>query len=230
MRSTHLLSAIAVLSATIAIAQADDALRPKPRPMQPYNGGGAPSPNGGGGTTAPDTAFAPRPPENVPPPVMPTPVPAPEVVAAAKAMKGTWRCRGFLSQPDGSSSPTTGTMKIAADLDGFWLTSDYTEAKTRAKTPGGPHPTHVRMSRTFDAGTRTWTAITLANNGGNQVQTSTDLASPMTWTGTLAMGGVKVATRDHEEYDAKTRVNHIWGEFSLDGKSFLKTYDLRCQK
>jgi hypothetical protein len=229
-RATLLFATLALIAAPALDAHAQPsagapAIRPTPRqrPAPGHPGMRVPDGTGdgtGGGVGRP-------PPTPVPAPIDP-PVPAPELVAAGKAMKGTWRCRGFLSNPDGSSTPTTGTMKIALDLDGFWLISDYVEA--RSKAPMMPHPTHLRMARTFDARTRTWTALSLANNGTGQTLTSTDTASPMTWTGALVMGGTKVATRDHEELDAKTHEDHLWGEFSADGTSYLKTYDLRCKK
>jgi len=208
-RSTMVTGLFVCVTAGAALAQKDEAAR-KPPPA----------------AGAPRTMVAPTPPRQPPPPEV-MPPPAPELVAAGKAMRGTYRCKGFNMNPDGSSRPSAATMRISTDLDGYWIVVELAEQKTRAN----PTPFKAKMFRTYDAKARTWTMVTLSIGGHAMTQTSTDPAgADMTWTGSGEMQGMRFTERSHEEPDVRHRTVHLWGEASMDGRHFMKDYDVTCKR
>src|SRR5262245_59002269 len=57
----------------------------------------------------------------------PAPVPAHQVTDLARTLKGTYACSGALARLDGAVRPTEARMKVAPDLDGYWIAFDITE-------------------------------------------------------------------------------------------------------
>jgi hypothetical protein len=219
-RTTKTLIMMLAAAAWLAPAGAARAQHESAKPVRPT--AGAPMrPDG----YAP--RIAPKPPQQPPkaPDVMPPP--APEVVAAAKVMRGRYRCKGFVMNPDGSSRPSVSSLKISSELDGYWILVDMAEQRTRAN----PHPFKARMYRTYDGQAHAWKMVILSVGGQSMTQTSTDTpGSAMTWTGTGAMGGMHFTERAHEEPDARHRTVHLWGEASMDGRHFMKEYDVTCKR
>lgn len=172
---------------------------------------------------------APMPPKS-PPPAMPEMTPPKEIADAAKGMIGTYACKGNVTNPDGSSRPSLSTMKIATDLGGFYIVIDLAEKKTA----DNPHPFQAHMFRTYDAAKKAWTTTMLANApGGPETETTTDAVgagTPVVWNSTGEMMGQKFTERAHEEPDAKAKTVHLWGEVSMDGKTWMKDYDMTCKK
>lgn len=181
------------------------------------------------GAAAGAAAVAPMPPTKPPPPKEDMTPPA-EIATAAKAMIGSYACKGNVSEMDGSSKPSTAKMKISTDLGGFYILVDITEGKSKDR----PQPFMAHMFRTYDAGKKVWSNTMLANGpGGPMTETTTDAVgsgSAVTWSGTMEMMGQKISERSHEEPDAKTKSVHLWGEVSMDGKTWMKEYDLTCKK
>ena len=193
---------------------------------------GKPPPAGGPAAGAPATphaaVVAPMPPAKTPPPE-PEMKPAPEIADAAKAMVGSYKCKGVDFNPDGSSRPSLSTMKISSELDGFYILVDLQEQKTKENAT----PFKAKMYRTYDAEAKKWTNTMLATApGGPLTMTTTDaMGGQVTWTGSFQMMGHAFTEKSHEEPDAKTKSVHIWGEFSMDGgKTFNKDYDITCKK
>lgn len=203
--------AIGALLACSSLALADEAKQAEKRPA-----------------AAGAAAVAPKPP--TPPPPMPEMKPAQEVTDAAKTMVGSYKCKGNDMNPDGSSRPSLGSMKISSDLDGYYILVELTEQKTKEN----PTPFKAKMFRTYDAASKKWIDTIVASApGGPMTMTTTDAMGTgrVMWTGTMDMMGQKITEHGYEEPDAKTKSVHIWGEFSIDGgKTFAKDYDITCKK
>jgi hypothetical protein len=222
---TLTLATLVVAASSIALA--DEAKAPaasERRAPTPKPAGGAPMPTGSGSAAA---VVAPPPKQA---PAMPEMKPPQEIADAAKLMVGSYKCKGNVMNPDGSSRPSLGSMKVSVELDGFYILVDMMEQKTKEN----PTPFKAHMFRTFDAAAKKWTnTMIAAAPGGPMTETSTDAmgSGPVTWTGTMEMMGQKMTERGHEEPDAKTKSVHLWGEVSMDGgKTFAKEYDLTCKK
>ncbi len=221
---TLTLTALALAGAA-TVAMADEAKAPSKAPTAERKQAPPPA---GGGAAAGAAVVAPMPPKPQPP--MPVMKPAQEVTDAAKLMVGSYRCKGNVMNPDGSSRPSIGSMKVSVDLDGYYILVEMAEQKTK----DNPTPFKAHMFRTFDATSKKWTNTMLAAApGGPMTETSTDTmgTGPVTWSGEGQMGTLKFTSRGHEEPDAKTKSVHLWGETSSDGgKTFAKEYDLTCKK
>jgi hypothetical protein len=188
---------------------------------------------------APETKPAPKPDPKAPakevkaePPAAPAqPDPAPEVLAAIKAQRGTWRCTGEMF--DDPVNPSVGrktkfTIKVNADLDKFWVKSDFAEAKTKLRK----YPFKFTMYKTYSAVDSKWHSVMVDNWGGTATGWSTgpDAAGKTVWEMDMTMMGQTVKFRDYEEPGAKKRQVHMWGEMSMDGKEWKKSYDSTCKK
>ena len=219
MKGAIAIGTVFVFGALASAAAADEAKAPPPK---------AGGPSAGAPATPHAAVVAPMPPKQQPPPE-PEMKPAPEIADAAKAMVGSYKCKGVDFNPDGSSRPSLSTMKISSELDGFYILVDLQEQKTKENAT----PFKARMYRTYDADAKKWTNTMLATApGGPLTMTTTDtMGGQVTWSGSFSMQGHAFTEKSHEEPDAKTKSVHIWGEFSMDGgKTFNKDYDITCKK
>ena len=153
----------------------------------------------------------------------PAPAPPPELLAAAKAATGAWKCKGTVFNPDGTSRPTTGIIKTKLDLDKFWLQSSFAESTGKMKYK-------FTSYRTFDAASKKWTQVMLDNWGGYQVSTSMGPAdNVITWEGqTVSMMGTMKA-KDTETLTSPKETK-MAGQYSKDGKTWVNGYDVTCTK
>jgi hypothetical protein len=122
--------------------------------------------------------------------------------------------------PGAGEVPTKGTMKHKMDLDNWWIVSSFVETKK-----GGYKYTSMAS---FDG--KKWSRTMFDNMGGRETAESTGMAdNKMTWEGssTSMMGTMK--SRHFEEVKGP-REAHIWGEYSPDGKQWMKAYDVTCKK
>jgi hypothetical protein len=180
---------------------------------------------------APDTAqVKPKetPPADPAAQMPPTPTPAPELVAAAKAAKGTWFCKGVEYGPDGTEMKSKATMKYAVDLDKMWIKGTLTIPKKK----GQKRAMKITSYRTYSAAEKKWHMIGVDNAGGwtKGWSTGPDAAGKVTWEVEGNMGGTVIKGRDYEEPGAKKRQMHVWGEYAMDGKNYVKAYDVTCTK
>jgi hypothetical protein len=144
-----------------------------------------------------------------------------ELTTVAKAMNGTWKCTGTaMDMAAGKEVPTKATIKNKADLDGWWIVSTFAETKK-----GGFKFTQLTS---FD-GTK-WSRTMFDNMGGKETAESTGIKDQkMVWEGssTSSMGTMK--SRHTEEVKGPKEV-HMSGEYSQDGKAWMKAYDVTCKK
>lgn len=150
----------------------------------------------------------------------------PELIDMAKAVTGTWKCKGESFERDGSKVAITATNRVKADLDKWWIagTMDVKGMKT---------PFKMVTYTTYDAASKKWRRIGLDNEGGQMIGTAdaTPMGQPMVFNlDTLGpMGGGQF--RDHvDPSDLKAGLK-VWGEMSTDkGKSWTKVYAMTCKK
>ncbi len=166
-----------------------------------------------------------RPPDPPPPPAIPEP--SAEVLAQGKKLKGSWKCQAEMFMPDGTSYKNKFALKIALDLDNMFVKSTFTEAKKK----GIKKPFKFTAYTTYDAATMKWHQMSVTNMGTWSKSSSAgpDAAGKITWEGMSSMGGQDFKVRDFEEWTDK-KTWHMWGEWSMDGKTFVKAYDASCKK
>jgi hypothetical protein len=181
---------------------------------------------------APDTAQV-KPKE--PPPADPAagmpaqPTPPPELLAAAKASKGTWFCTGEGFGPDGTAMKMKATMKMALDLDKMWIKGTLSMPKQKGQKRGMKFTSY----RTYSAMEKKWHQVAVDNEGGWSKGWSTgpDAAGKVTWEVEGNMAGMAVKMRDYEEPGAKKGQMHFWGEWmNPETKQYVKAYDVTCKK
>jgi hypothetical protein len=168
---------------------------------------------------------------------MAMPKPPKEVEELAKAMVGTWKCTGQTSM-DGKTmvdTKATSTIKLNTDLDKWWIQTDFaaTMGKETYKFTG---------FTTFSQVDNKWVRYIIDNMGSFEMDTSAGLntktgakESTLSWEGeskmTVAMapGAPTTIKSRHTEVISAAGV-HMTGEFTMDGKTWIKGYDATCKK
>ena len=155
-------------------------------------------------------------------PMPPKPVAAPEIAALAKTASGTWKCKGMMMLPNGSSVPMLSTMKIKLELDGFWLHGTMVQA--------GKGGFKFEAMTTYDANTKTWHRLQGDNMGSQEVATSEGFKDgKIVWNATSRNAWGVALARHYDENVGKTV--KMWGEYSADkGKTWVKAYESTCSK
>lgn len=197
---------------------------PAPAPKAPAPAPKAPAPK------APDAAKkAPDAAKPAPPAMPEKPKPPTELADMAKAMSGTWRCKGEGAEMDGTKKPMTATNRTKVDLDKWWIVDTFD-----GKTGVGAKATTFKFVAytTFDAANKKWRRYMVDNMGGHMVGTSDGMKdNKMTFNmdAWSPMGSGQF--RDYvDATDAKAGVK-FWGEMSMDkGKTWMKVYEMTCKK
>ncbi len=147
-----------------------------------------------------------------------------ELVAAGKAMAGTWNCKGNVTGMDGKSVAMNGSYKNAVELNKFWLHGTFTSKMDK-------NTFQFEEYTTYDAGSKTWKRVWVANDGTMMWGTAKADPSKQEWElssdGPHGQGMMK----DHVDMsDAKNGVK-MKGEASIDkGKTWMPVYDMVCKK
>lgn len=152
------------------------------------------------------------------------PKPPQEMVDAGKAATGTWKCKGEESDHTGTKNAMTGTMKVKADLDGWWLVETI-ENKGRASFK-------MVSYSTFDAASKKWRKLSAMSGGGQMIGTSDGIKDgKLTWNLDLMSPQGAGMFRDSADYsDLKTGAKYK-GEISMDkGKTWMPVYEMTCKK
>ena len=145
----------------------------------------------------------------------------PDIDAAAKSLIGTWRCQGnMVSLETGKLADSKGVLKTSIDLDHWWITSTYVEAKK----VGVKFTTH----RTYDASNHVWTRLDITNIGRYAIS-----SAPPAVDGEqrfMSVPGKNEPTlRAIERADGKTI--SITSDSTRDGgKTWARLYELTCKK
>ena len=150
-----------------------------------------------------------------------------EVTAFAKAMQGTWKCKGQMTDPmTHQMKASEMTYAWKAELDGFWLAGTLIEKKTKAS----PTPYKMISFRTYNAQSKTWTTTNYDNMGVTTTLTSSGAQNGVTvYEGETSWNGQKIWMRDREEMKSPKELV-VSGEMSMDGKQWMPVYNATCKK
>jgi len=151
--------------------------------------------------------------------------PPKELADMAKAMVGTWKCKGQGMGSDMKMADMTATLSPKLEMNGWWMHDSF-DAKM------GKEPFHFESYTTFDAKTKKFRETMMEIGGGWSTGESAGMnAGKMDWDLTMhgAMGDAMF--RDHADMtDAKAGAK-MWGEASMDGgKTWTKVYEMTCKK
>lgn len=158
---------------------------------------------------------------------MEMPKPAPELVELGKTMSGNWKCTGKgLMDP---SKPNDWmdmkmTMKMSNDMGGMWI---------KGAMDGGAM-FKGEMYVTFDPVMKKFVMMMRDSMGASEMRTSTGMKdNKMVWEGDArmpmpGMSAMKVReTNDMTDMKAGLKLT---GEYSMDGKTFMKMWEATCKK
>lgn len=167
-------------------------------------------------------------------PAMPTKPTIPQQVTdLAKANRGTWRCTGDMMGPDGNPAykmKATITNTVDATLGKMFIKTTFKETKQKAVK----YPFGFTAYSTFNTADNKWHQVMVDNWGGIGRGTSTgaDANGKVTWEMdvTSSMGSGKMREYEEPATIGKKKGVHMWGEMSMDGKTWMKVYDMNCTK
>lgn len=156
---------------------------------------------------------------------MPEMTPPKEVADMAKAVTGTWRCKGQGMDHSMKMADMTATMKFKSILNGWWMDASF-DSKM------GKEPFAFESFTTFNPATKKWKRVMVETGGGWATGESSGMKdNKVDWelSGAGAMG--EFMFKDHEDMsDPKVGVK-MWGEASGDkGKTWMKVYEMACKK
>lgn len=217
------LKRLALISMTMcagaAVAEAKVMPPPPPatRPASPVPGPGPMPAQDGAGALAP---LMMRPVQSEPRP--PAPRPAAELIAFAGLVNGTWKCKGTLVMPDGSSMPMIATIRNKLDLGSFWMRQTFTAS--------GQRPWRFEAFLGFEGGNHLWRRVMVDSLGGSMASTAPFVPGKFEWDGTAHGPMGEMSVRDHDDY-TNPRAARMWGEWSIDkGQHWAKGYEVACKR
>jgi len=138
--------------------------------------------------------------------------PAPEM-SNVKWFDGNWTCEGKAEPgPMGPGGKTTTTVKSHSDLGGFWQSGMVHSAMATGPAMEG------MFHMTYDPGPKQYVMLWVDNMGAYSHQTSSGWeGDKMVFTGSTAMGGKQMSTRDTFVKSGAGSMTHDW-EAQVDGK------------
>jgi hypothetical protein len=157
-------------------------------------------------------------------PAMAQPKPPTEIADMIKSLGGTWKCDGTATGMDGKETKFTGKLTSKSELDGFWVHDSFEGMMGAGKF-------RFESYTTYDAGSKKW-HVMMADNWGGMMNGTSDGMKDMkmeTVSDTLGPMG-KGQFKDHLDASDMKKGVHMWGEDSMDGRTWNKVYDMVCKK
>ncbi len=157
------------------------------------------------------------------------PPPPPKPAAALEQMKyfiGTWKCAGkqFDTKEMGPEHPVTGKASSKLEVDGFWQSFTYEEAKT-AQHAG----LKVLGLWGYDLSGQRFVRAAVSNQGAWDSGTSSGwVDNKMLWTGNLSTPGGGMAFRHTFTKKSPREWSHML-ELNLGG-AWVNVVELTCKK
>jgi uncharacterized protein DUF1579 len=149
----------------------------------------------------------------------------PAEIANLQYFDGNWTCDGTTSPgPMGPGGKVTSSVKSHTDFGGFWQSG-------MVKSSMGTKPAMEGMFHmTYDPGPKEYVLLWVDNTGGYSKETSSGWdGDKIVFTGTSAMGGKQVPTRDTFVKSGKTSMKHDW-EGQMDGSSWTAMGSETCKR
>ena len=151
--------------------------------------------------------------------------PPKELADMAKAMAGTWKCKGQGLGPDMKMADLTATMTPKLEMSGWWVHDTF-------ESNMGKEPYRFESYTTYDGKTKKFRRTMMEKGGGWSTGESAGMnAGKMDWDLTMHGPMGDGMFRDHiDTSDAKVGMKS-WGEASMDGgKTWTKVYEITCKK
>jgi hypothetical protein len=156
---------------------------------------------------------------------MAMPKPPQEIADMLKGKGGTWKCEGTSMGMDGKENKFTGKFASKSDLDGWWIHDSF------EGTMGPSTKFKFESFETYDANGKKWRSVMVDNWGGMMNGTSDGMKDGKMEVTADTMGPMgKGQFRDHIDASDLKKGVHMWGEASMDGKTWNKVYDMTCKK
>lgn len=151
--------------------------------------------------------------------------PPAEIADRAKATAGIWRCRGRGMDRTRQMKDMIGTLRIRADLDGWWIHRSF-ESRI------GREPFHFESFETFDPTSKTWKTVMVATGGSWSAGESPGMKDrKVDWELTMHSAMGEARFRDHADLSDPKAGAKLSGEISTDqGKTWTKVYEMACKK
>jgi hypothetical protein len=178
------------------------------------------------GDTKADPKAAPKAaePAKAAPPAMAMPKAPQELADMMKGMAGTWKCDGTGMGMDMKETKFTGKMTSKLDLDGFWGHDTFEGTMGAAKFK-------FESFMTYDSNGKKWHSVFVDNMGSMMMGSSDGMKDMKMDVLADTMGPMgKGQFKDHMDASDMKKGVHMWGEMSMDGKTFNKVYDMTCKK
>jgi hypothetical protein len=149
-----------------------------------------------------------------------------EIADTQKMMAKPLTCTGTGMGPDmKTEAKFKGTVSSKLDMDGWWI-------RQSIKLVGGEGKNTFKMNMeqdmTWDAKAGKWRVMGISNDGGAVTGMADMKDGKYELVGDMsgAMGTAK--WKDHGDMTDKKNI-HFWGEASMDGKNWMKVYDMTCK-
>jgi hypothetical protein len=155
---------------------------------------------------------------------MPEMKPPVELAEVAKAMTGTWHCKGQGADQAMKMVDMTATLRYKLDIDNWWMRSSFEKS--------GKPSFRSESFTTFDPESKKWKRVVVESGGMWSTGESSGMKdNKIEWTLTAHMPTGDMMFRDHEDVsDPKAGVK-MSGELSMDGgKNWLPVYTMACKK
>ena len=158
-----------------------------------------------------------------PPKKMEMPKAPAEVAALAKTLVGTWNCTGSAAMD--MADPTKMTpmklkMVMKLDADKAWITAAMTGSGMK-----------MNAMTTFDAQSKKWYRILTDSTGGSETAWSAGVqAGKVVWDGEARGMGMKPWKARTTEDMSNPKEVKMTGEMSMDGKTWMKSWEASCKK
>ena len=150
----------------------------------------------------------------------------PELAALAKAMAGTWKCKGQgFDASHAKLVDMTATARWSVAVGGSWVHEAFDGVVA------GVHHYYDAYT-SFDVGARKWRRVMVQGGGGWSTGEATSAtAAKLDWEMSVHSANGDFPFRDHVDATDPARGIKGWGELSMDGgKTWIKAYDLTCRR
>ena len=151
--------------------------------------------------------------------------PPADLAAMAKAVSGTWSCKGKGADHTMKMSDMTGTLKMRLEVDGWWMHSSF-ESKI------GKESFHFESYTTLDPSTKKWRRVMVETGGIWSSGESAGMKDKkVDWEMTVHTPMGDAMFRDHEDVSDPKAGAKMKGELSMDmGKTWNPVYEMSCKK
>jgi hypothetical protein len=156
---------------------------------------------------------------------MPERKPPAELADVAKAVTGTWKCKGQGMDHTMKLIDMTGTLTNKLDVDNWWLHASFASRI-------GKEGYHFESFTTFDPAAKKWNRVLVESGGAWSTGQSEGMKdSKVDWELSMHTAMGEAMFRDHEDVSDPKVGAKMWGEFSIDkGTTWTKVYDIVCKK